>query len=708
MSIENDNLLQAEGENLENNSNSDSPESAKSEKGNHEETPVNKGEDVESTPDSVNSTEEGKNLEGKSDSNPEEVKGSETKEKPKSEEKDFDDTADHDQSSDEHHDEEEKVEVPEKDYAALTMEDLVKEAKDLLKNYTPFQIKDAFYGIKDAFRKGLEEEENAEKEKFLAAGGNEIDFRYDHPERQNFNALFAEFRAQLDAFYKQREKEQKENLAERKAIIEELKALYTEPSENNSQIFKTFRDLKTRWHNAGRIPRAEANNIFRTYYFHLDNFNEFLDLNQELRKMDYEHNLEIRHSIIERSKQLLEESNVQKALNELQYLHRMWKEEAVPVAEEHREPTWQIFKELTAKIHDRKFELNEKLQQEQKDNLAKKQEIIATITALLEGEPIEKHNVWQKKIKQMNKLRDDFFATGRVPREVNQEIWNQFKEASREFNHAKNNFYKELKNEQMENLEKKRKLVEIAKEHENSTDWNNSVRIVKQIQSEWKKIGHVPRKYSDKIWNEFHTANNNFFLRYKNRNNEKLEEQHNNLKVKQELLNEMEAATTPKEKEALLDWINKYTTEWSQIGYVPSGKQDINKAFNELIGKILENSGFSKNAIEEAQWESKINHIINNRDAAQLRHLKADIRKQIDEVQKEVTHLQTNLSFFSNADDSNPLFKNAIHNIESKVEELDNLKNKYDELRRIDLSEPEEDNSEDEQESQEDSLDNQE
>ena len=75
--------------------------------------------------------------------------------------------------------------------------------------------------------------------------------------------------------------------------------------------------------------------------------------------MDYAHNLEVRHSIIKRAEELVKEDNVQKALNELQYLHRLWKEEAVPVAEEHREPTWQVFKELTNKIHDRKSEISE-------------------------------------------------------------------------------------------------------------------------------------------------------------------------------------------------------------------------------------------------------------------------------------------------------------------------------------------------------------
>lgn len=603
---------------------------------------------------------------------------------------DFDDTADHDQhhddeKEDDHDEEDETKAIPEKDYDEMSLGDMVQEAGHLLAAYAPLALRKAFNNLKDAFRKKSDEEEKEAKEKFLETGGNEIDFRHENRHATKFYDTYTEYRSRIDTHYKNEQAEQEKNLKEREAIIDELKALYTEPSQNNSHIFKRFRELKTRWHNAGRIPKAQAANLFRTYYFHLDNFNRFLDLNQELRKMDYEHNLEVRHSIIAKAKALLEEDNVQKALNDLQYLHRMWKEEAVPVAEEHREPTWQEFKELTGKIHDRKTELNQQITERQQQNLEKKQDVIARISNIMKEEVPNSHNAWQKKIRDMKALRDEFFAIGRVPKEFNQSTWDAFKDASKDFNHEKNSFYKHLKDEQMENLEKKKKLVEIANEHKVSTDWNESVKVVKRIQAEWKTIGHVPRKYSDKIWKEFSEANNTFFDRYKNRNNEKVEKQQLNLELKEGILKEMEKAEKPKEKEALLAWLNDYSIKWSAVGFVPNGKQDINRNFTSLTEKILTEAGMSKDAIESAQWESKVDHIKINLDEHMLKNLKFDLRKQIDEVQKDVTQLQTNLAFFSNADDKNPLFKNAIQNIENKVNELKSLETRFDSLKHINL-----------------------
>lgn len=607
---------------------------------------------------------------------------------------DFDHEADKDQKSEsketpDSHDlhEEESKKIPTKDYDSLSISQLVGEANLLLNNHPVDKLKQAFHLIKEAFNKQFHELEENAKTKFKEQGGSEIDFRFSNKDKTDFDKIYREFRNRLHDFYKSMERQQEVSLKEREEIINELHALYTEPAHDNKEIFSKFRELKTRWHNAGRIAKAKADNIFKTYYFHLDNFYKFLDLNQDLRKMDYEHNLEIRKSIIARAEKLLNEENIQKALNELQYLHRMWKEEAVPVAEEFRETTWEKFKELTNKIHHRKEELNEQLLQQQQENLAIKHDIIEQIKSVLNDISSSKsHNAWQKSIKKVNALREKFLSVGRVPRADNQPTWDKFKEATRNFNHQKNIFYKALKSEQMKNLELKRKLIDIANEHKNSENWSESVKVVKKIQSEWKKIGHVPRKHSEKIWQEFSAANNLFFDRFKNRNNKKLEAQKDNLIQKQALLEEIEKAEKPTEKEDLLQWLNEQSIKWSSIGFVPNGKQSINKDFTKLTEKILKEAGLDAHAIEEAKWDSQLKQVKTQLDANLLRSLKIDVRKQMDETQKELTQLQNNLAFFSNADDSNPLFKNAINNIEKQVSKLDRLKAKFEDLRHINLA----------------------
>lgn len=615
-----------------------------------------------------------------------ESKSSEKEEVNISPSEDSDDYKAEDQQQETEDDEAAEEEIPFKNYDELSLPILIGEAKDLLKNHPARKLREHFSQIRDAAKKIIEEDEASKKEAFTEEGGEPLDFHYDNPLRREFNVVYNDYRKQLDTFFKEQEKSQLENLKERLEIIDELKALYLEPNDESSNIFTKFRKIKTRWHNAGQIPKAQAGNVFRTYFHHLDNFYEYLDLNKELREMDYAHNLQIRESIINRAEELVEEENVQKALNELQYLHRLWKEEAVPVAEDFREPTWQKFKELTHKIHERKSELGEKIKAEQEDNLVRKQEILSQIQSLTENAASKSHGEWQSGIKKLNSLRESFLAVGRVPREDNQKMWDAFKSATRDFNHHKNEFYKSLKSEQQDNLDKKQELLRIAKEHAESSDWNSSVQVIKRIQADWKKIGHVPRKYSDSIWKEFKEACNQFFDRYKERNNQFNQQFEDNLVKKETLLEEVKNFTTDDtDAQKNLDAINNFNVRWNSIGKVPAAKMSINNDFNKVIGELVKSLGLSQNEIQDFKMASLVDQIKSGHDERLLDDEIRKARKIIDELEKEINQLETNIGFFANANENNPLLKDVYRQIEEKRSRLTDAEIRLRKLHRIDF-----------------------
>lgn len=576
-------------------------------------------------------------------------------------------------------------EIPFKDYDSLPTEVLIGEAKELLKNHPARKLSKHFNQIRDAVKKQLEEDESVRKQAFVEDGGELLDFHYDNPLRREFNAVYNDYRKQIDTYYKEQEQNQKQNLTERLQIIDELKALYMETNENSSNIFNQFRKLKTRWHNAGPVPKAQVGNIFKTYFHHLDNFYEYLNLNKELRELDFVHNLEVRYSIIKRAEELVQEENVQKALNELQYLHRLWKEEAVPVAEELREPTWQKFKELTNKIHDRKTELGEKIKHEQEENLVKKQEILSELQKLTENAAKKSHGEWQSSIKKLNTLRENFLAIGRVPKEHNHKTWDAFKAATRDFNHVKNEFYKSLKSDQQENLEKKQELLRIAKEHSESTDWNNSVQVIKKIQADWKKIGHVPRKYSDSIWKEFKDACNLFFERYKDRNNQSNQEFEDNFVKKEAFLKEVSEFKPSGDAQQDLNTVNEFNVRWNSIGKVPAAKMSINNDFNKVVGDLIKSLGLSQNEIQDFKMASLVNQIKSGNDGRLLDDEIRKARKTIDELEKEINQLETNVGFFANADQNSPLLKDVYRQIEEKRSRLTDAEIRLRKLHRIDF-----------------------
>ena len=581
---------------------------------------------------------------------------------------------------------EESNEITLKDYDTFSFDVLIDEAKNLLSKHDVQDIREHFNQIRDAFKNKLEKEEAEKKKAFLEDGGNEIDFRYETSYREKFNVVYNDYKNQLSIHHKQNEKKEDENLAERLAIIDELKSLYQEQNDSSSSMFKKFRELKTRWHNAGRIPAKNAENIFKNYFFHLDNFYTYLDMNKELQTLDYAHNLEVRYSIIKRAEELINEPNVQKALNELQYLHRLWKEEAVPVQEDLREPTWLHFKELTNKIHDRKGELNEKIKQEQKDNLEKKNEIISKIKSINESVANKSHSEWQKAITEINTLRENFIGLGRVPKDKNAETWDAFKKETREFNHIKNDFYKSLKSDQQINLEKKTALLEIAKQHAESTDWNNSVAVIKKIQNDWKNIGHVPRKNSDKIWKEFKETCNKFFDRYKKRHeqdNEKLEQ---NFEQKTSFLDKFKAAQISEDKDQALKELQNFKSEWNTLGKVPSDKLAINQEFNSLYNSKISDLNLSKAELNDYELQSLVNKVKANGNSSMLDDEIRKTRKNIEELEKDINQLDNNVNFFSNANKDSPFLRDVFKQIDEKRKKLTEEEIKLKTLFNIDLN----------------------
>ena len=147
----------------------------------------------------------------------------------------------------------------------------------------------------------------------------------------------------------------------------------------------------------------------------------------------------------------------------LQDLHRIWKEDIGPVSKEHRDTIWNKFSELTKKIHDKREVLFESQRANEHNNLEAKKEIIAKIE-VLGTEKVNSHSQWLVQIQKVEALRNEFFAAGKVPSDVNEETWAAFKTAVRNFNSFKNSFYKDIKKDQNDNLNKKMALVAKAKE----------------------------------------------------------------------------------------------------------------------------------------------------------------------------------------------------------------------------------------------------
>ncbi len=566
------------------------------------------------------------------------------------------------------------------EYDSLNLEQLVQEFQKLLKEDNIQNIKNKIEKIKLSFNKKFSDLLKEKKEAFLAEGGNEIDFHYTNPSKALFKDLLFEFKTKRQRFYNLQEEEQKENLIKRLALIEDLKQLID--NAEPATMYGHFKELQDKWRVIGKIPRAKYNDTWRTYHHHVERFYDLLHLSNDFRDLDFKNNLEEKLKLVEKAEELAESNDLNKAFKELQVLHKLWKEEIGPVAREHREEIWERFSNATKKIHDKRHDFQRDLESKYEDNIILKREIIEKISTLVDDEKIDSHKAWQQKINELELLRQEFFKIGKVPRAVSEKIWKEFKESTRKFNRIKNNFYKSIKNEQHENLNKKNALVEKAEALMDSEDFDSTTEIMKQIQAEWKTIGHVPRKYSDKIWKRFKDACNHYFDRLHNIQDEVNKDQVDVFNKKKELLGNLKSQAEGKEA-LTLEVINTYVDDWQKLGKLPNNMRHLDAKFNKLLYNLYEKLDLDEKEISMLKFKNVVNTYLANNNARKLDSEQLFVRKKIDELTREIQQLENNVSFFSNAEDDNPLLKNVHNNIDNYNKELEIWKTKLDYLTNI-------------------------
>ena len=566
------------------------------------------------------------------------------------------------------------------DYADFNLEDLVTELSRLVKENQVQSITNNVNAIKQAFHIKYGEILKIEKDKFLELGGDVVDFQYSSPIKSAYNSILYDFKIKRNEFYASQEKQLNDNLQAKLGLIEELKHLID--NAEGATMYKMFKDIQNRWVKIGLIPRIKYNDTWRTYQHHVERFYDLLHLSNDLRDLDFKHNLEEKLKLVTKAEELAESADVNAAFKELQVLHKLWKEDVGPIANEQRDEIWDRFSEATRKVHDKRHDFFKDLKSKYEGNVEKKLAVIAEIEAIDTSKNATRVD-WQKSIKEIEVLRNKFSEIKQVPREKSDLIWDKYKEATRKFNVEKNNFFKVVKHDHLENLNKKKSLIDQAVAIKDSEDWDSATEILKKIQLEWKKIGHVPQKYSDKLWKEFKDACNHYFDRFHQQQDKGSKLELDVFNKKKELLTEIKEVIENK-TEITIDILKDYVKKWREMGRVPQEMKHIEVKFNKLLDKIVEENLIDKQSIEMIKFENLVNSYIEQKNYRKLDSEQLFVRRKMEETFKEIQQLENNIGFISNVSDDNPLVINVRNQINVYKEKLDVWKSKLDFLRQLD------------------------
>ena len=475
-----------------------------------------------------------------------------------------------------------------------------------------------------------------------------------------FKSLYMAYKKERAEYNKQLEAERDENLTKKQAIIEELKALVENPGEMKD-AFPHFRDIQNRWRETGPVPQQNFRDINETYQLYVTKFYDLVDINRELRDLDFKKNLEAKTAYCESAEALAEEEDVVEAFKELQKLHEQWKDLG-PVAKEFREEIWERFRAATSVINKRYQAHFEGLKAQQVENLAKKEALCERVEAIAAQE-ITSSSEWNALSKEIEKIQAEWRSIGFATRKENQKVYDRFRAACDKFFERKRASFSEFKDSMNENLAKKMAIIEEAESLKDSTDWKATSDRLIELQKQWKEIGAVPRKKSEQIWKRFRAACDAFFTARDNRpaGPGNLS---GNLAAKKALIEEIKAYVPDAEKDA--EARKDFEERWKAIGFVPFKEKDaIQAAYREAMEAKF--PGFGQRGRQEGGRREGGN---GRRPLTESDRLK----EQFNQLQQEIQTYENNIGFFGLSKGAEKLKAQMQERIDAAKAKLEDLK----------------------------------
>ena len=528
--------------------------------------------------------------------------------------------------------------------------------------------------IKVAFLKKKKEASLEKYEQVSEEGGTQEELAPVQDELDiKFNDLFNIYRANKIRFAEEQEKIKQDNLRKKFEILDSLKTLISS-EETLKKTYDEFKVLQERWKEIGIVPRSEINNLWQNYHFLVEKFFEKVKLNKELKDLDLRKNLEAKISLCEKTEELLLETSIIKSFRKLQKYHEEWKELG-PVPADKKDEIWERFKNATDKINERRRDHYAMVEEEQNRNHETKVALCEQAEVVL-GLPNESIKDWQDNTNKVNDLLKIWKNIGPVPQKVNSEIWKRFKTALDAFFANKKEYFDKLKEQQMHNYNLKVELCMQAEALNTSTDWKKTTNELINLQNEWKKIGPVPKKHSDKIWKRFRSACDEFFNSKQSFFSNIQASEAENLSKKLELLQRLKDFQFGEDKSANLDVLKNFQREWTDIGHVPMKEKDkLHNEFRALINTQMDKLKISEVELSTANYQARYENMKSDPNAKRfIGKEKETLAMRITKMKEEITLWENNIGFFAKSKSAAIVkeeFENKINMAKSELKVLE-------------------------------------
>lgn len=542
--------------------------------------------------------------------------------------------------------------------------------------------------------------------------------------KRSFDALRSEselpdelvdaFRVSLGNFNRKRSDSQRkgdqvklENSQKKKELLEKLREIVDTDDATKIQEVRAIQD---EWKTIGHVVKDDIEPLYKNYRYLLDKFYKLREMHFELLDYDRKINLQEKERLIEEAVSLIpdEESRTdpevwREKMDLLTELQHQWKSVG-HVPREDMERINNGYRDAIDRFFDVRQGLIKELDAEKEANAVKKEEILGKMEAYRAFEA-KKPKEWNEATQSLRTLQDEWKVIGQASYSVNNELWGRYRDLCNTFFTRKAEFFRQFDEVRNANLELKRKLVEKAEALKEGSKLESSAKELKALQQEWKEIGPVPGRYSNKLWNRFRAACDDFFESRREHYQEMHADEHTNLEQKKQLIEAVKALKADEFGEfgEAVEKIKALQAEWKEIGKVPFKQKDtIWDEFRAAIDAFfdqLPKKGAARDSRPRTAGKSRDRDTRRDRNSGRDRNSDRDqgandgnrdvrdkifrIRKKLQQAEAKVEQYSTNIQFISRGKSGDKLRDQIQKEIDNEQRTIDQWKAEVDKLEDI-------------------------
>ena len=406
-----------------------------------------------------------------------------------------------------------------------------------------------------------------------------------------FNTAYARFNKRRADLIAKAERSKEENSRLKFALLERLKKIV---EEEEVDAIEAVREIQSEWKDIGWVLQKDIDDLNKTYSTYLDVYYNLRGQYNALRDLDRQHNMTEKEKIITEITSLTPAED-----SEQQNSRDFWKEssEKVRALQEHFKTIGPVPRENLDDLMTRyRAELDKfygarqifynAQDEEKKGNIALKQEVIDKLIPYA-AFASEKAKEWNQATKEVLALQEDWKKLGPAPREINRELWKLYRQTCDAFFESKSEFFKKFDEIRAENLKKKIALCEQAEALKENENFKETAEKLKGLQSEWKTIGPVHDRYSNKVWKRFRKACDHFFNRRDDSGDGGNSDYKKNQETKEALIKELKGLLDSDNPEEHVNAFKNIQNRWKNTGHVPIKEKDrINNTFRDLASSF--------------------------------------------------------------------------------------------------------------------------